>query len=221
MAAIIGGVFGGLSLLSVIVFAIFYFRRRRRSNEDSRISFHGERMVQQTPSHDSNPSVGKGGKGGKIIIPYPFMAPRSSFGSTSQDTTSYDIEAFPLPPPAITSLPASLSESRPSTPLGSGHIVPPPLGPRDRSKSVRRTEPITASRAHAAPTARQRQLAEKLTEVEQQLGKVKSEPKPSPSTIVLVDDLEMQRAWLVKQQDSLWALERIDTLPPGYSRYMV
>jgi len=218
VAAIVGGVFGGLSLISVIVFAIFYFRKRQRPYQDSRISFHGERMVQQIPSNDPNPSVGRGG----IVIPYPFTAPRSSLGSTSQDTTRYDIEqGIPVPSPAITSLPPKPSESRPSTPLASGHIVPPPLGPRDRSKSVRRIEPTPASRAHVVPTARQRRLAEKLTEVEQQLGKVKSEPKPSPSTIVLVDDLEMQRAWLVKQQDSLWALERIDTLPPGYSRYMV
>jgi hypothetical protein len=38
--------------------------------------------------------------------------------------------------------------------------------------------------------------------------------------VVLLDDLKLQKAWLVKQQNSMWALEKIDTLPPGYSRYM-
>jgi hypothetical protein len=217
VAATIGGVFGGLSLISVVVFAILYFRKRRRPYEDSRISFHGERMVQQHPSNDTGPSVGRGNG---IIIPYLFKA-RSSLGSTSQDTSKYDIEqGVVVPPPAMTSLPPNPLESRPTTPLPSGHIVPPPVGPRDRSKSARRAESPKASSAHSVPTDRQRRLTEKLTEVEKQLVKAKSEPKPSPSAIVLLDDLEMQRVWLVKQQDSLWALEKIDTLPPGYSRYM-
>lgn len=215
--AIVGGVIGGISLTAAIIFAIFYVCRRH-SKQDNRISFHGERMVQQLSPDGQDPSVWR--QGG-VIIPYPFTVPGSGLGSTRQSSRETDIEqGLAVPPPAMTSIPPKAPESRPSTPLPSGHVVPPPRGPRDRSKSVRRTESTRTSRPDSEPTARQRRLADKLGEIEKQIENIKSEPKPSPSTVVLLDDLEMQKAWLVKQRDSMWALEEVDSLPPGYSRYM-
>lgn len=220
--AIVLGILGGVLLIALLIFAMFYLCRRHRM-KNNRISFHGDRMVQHRSSDRHNPSVGRAGRLGGVIIPYPFLHPDSSLGSTRRTTNTQDLEqGLSVPPPALRSLPPNLSESRPSTPLppGHGHTVPPPRGPRDRSKSVRQAESARTSRANDEPTARQRRLADKLAEVEKQIEKAKSEPKPSPSTVVLLDDLKLQKVWLVKQQNSMWALEKIDTLPPGYSRYM-
>lgn len=218
MPAIVFAVLGGVSLTAILIFAVFYFRRRRLT-EDKRISFHRERMVQQRPS-DENPSVGRVVGPGGTVIPYAFTGPRASLSSTSgQESHHHDIErGLAVPPPIMTSLPRKLSGIGPSTPT-SGHIVPPPRGPRDRAKSVRRVESPRVARVNE-PTPRQRQLADKLVGVKKQILEFKSQAKPLPSTIVLLEDLELQKAWLVKQRDSMWALEEIDTPPPGYSRYM-
>jgi hypothetical protein len=220
--AIVFAVLGGVALIAVLIFAVFYFRRRR-AKEDKRISFHRERMVQQRSSDSHNPSAGRGGHG-SAVIPYAFTGPRASLGSTTQsshEARPHDIEqGLAVLPPILTSLPRKFSGSRPNTPLASGHVVPPPRGPRDRAMSVRRVESPRVARVNSEPTSRQRQLANKLVEVEKQILEVKSQPKPLPSTVVLLEDLEMQKAWLVKQRDSMWALEEIDTVPPGYSRFM-
>jgi len=223
VAALVFAVLGGISFTGVLIFAVIYIRRRRPV-ENKRISFYRERMVQQRSSNESNPSVGRAGGQGRAVIPYPFADPRASFGSTSQssrDTRPHDIEqGLAVPPPALTFFPRNLSGSRPSTPLSAGYIVPPPRGPRDRAKSVRRIESTRVTRVDGEPTPRQRQLADKLAGVEKQIKELNSLEQLGPSTLVLLEDLEMQKAWLVKQQDSMWALEEIDTLPPGYSRYM-
>jgi len=221
--AIVSGVLGGVLLSAILIFVVLYFHRRR-PHEDNRISFHGERMVK------SNPSIRTAQREGGIIIPYPFSSPRQSFGSNQQSNRStqqsnpesipQDVErGLAVPPPAMTSLLPNPSESIQS-PLASAHIVPPPRGPRDRSKSVRHLQSARTPRTNGEPTARQQKLAEKLAEVEKQIEELKSETKPRPSTVVLLDDLEMKKTWLVKQRDTLWAQEEIDTLPPGYSRYM-
>jgi hypothetical protein len=221
--ALVFAVLGGVSLTGVLIFAVFYLRRRRPV-ENKRISFYRERMVQQRSSDEPNPSVGRVGGQGGAVIPYPFTDTRASFGSTSQssrETRPHDIEqGLAVPPPALTFLPRNLSGSRPSTPLTPGYTVPPPRGPRDRAKSVRRIESTKVTRVNGEPTSRQRQLTDKLVNVEKQIKELRSLQQLGPSTIVLLEDLEMQKAWLVKQRDSMWALEEIDTLPPGYSRYM-
>lgn len=216
--AIVFAVLGGVSLTAVLIFAVFYFRRRRLT-DDKRISFHRERMVQHRPS-DENPSFGRVvGPGG--TVPYSFTGPRASHSSTSSDAHQHDIEqGLTVPTPKMTSLPRKLSGVGPSTPT-SGHIVPPPRGPRDKAKSVKRVESSRVARVNNEPTTRQRQLADKLVEVEKQILELTSQAKPLPSTIVLLEDLKLQKAWLVKQRDSMWALEEIDTPPPGYSRYMM
>lgn len=218
MPAIVFAVLGGVSLTAVLIFAVFYFRRRRLT--DKRISFHRERMVQQRPS-DENPSVGRVVGPGGTVIPYSFTGPRASHSSTSgHDTHQHDIEqGLAVLPPIMTSLPRNLSGVGPSAPT-SGHIVPPPRGPRDRAKSVKRVESSRVARVNNEPTPRQRQLADKLVEVEKQILGLTSQAKPLPSSIVVLEDLKLQKAWLVKQRDSMWALEEIDTPPPGYSRYM-
>lgn len=181
-------------------------------------------MVQQISFNGQNPSVGRVGGEGGALVPYAFSGLRASLGSTQQssrETRPQDIERGVVArSPAMTSLPRNSSVSRPSTPLTAGYIVPPPHGPRDRAKSVRRIESPRVARVNREPTSRQRQLAEKLAEVEKQIEEITSQPKPLPSTVVLLDNLESQKAWLTKQRDSMWALEEIDTLPPGYSRYM-
>jgi len=221
--AIVFAVLGGVSLIGLLTFAVIYLIRRRRLTEDKRISFHRERMVQQS-FDPNNPSVGRVGGCGGVIIPYAFAHPRASLSSESQsdrEARPHDIEqGLAVPPPIMTSLPWNPSGSKPNTPLASGHTVPPPRGPRDRATSIRRVESPRVSRVNGEPTSRQRQLAAKLVEVEKRLLEVKSQPQPLPSTVVLLEDLELQKAWLVKQRDSMWALEEIDTLPPGYSRYM-
>jgi hypothetical protein len=220
--AIVLAVLGGVSLSGVLIFAVLYFRRRRPV-ESKRISFYRERMVQQRSSDGPNPSVGRVGGQGGAVIPYPFTGLRASFGSSqsSREARPHDIEqGLAVPPAIMTSLPLNLAGSTPSTPLASGHIVPPPRGPRDRAKSVRRIESTRVTRVNSEPTSRQRQLVDKLAGVEKQIEELKSQQKPPPSTLVLLEDLEMQKAWLVKQRDSMWALEEIDTVPPGYSRFM-
>jgi len=218
--AIVFAVLGGVSLTALLIFAVFYLRRRRPV-ENNRISFHRERMVQQRSFDEPNPSFGTVGRQGGAIIPYPFTDLRASFGSTShssREAPSLDIEqGLAVPPPAMT---RDRSGSIPSTPLASGHVVPPPRGPRARAQSVRRIESTKVTRANSGPTSRQRQLAVKLADVEKQIEKHKLHQKPGPSTLVILEDMEMQKAWLIKQRDSMWALEEIDTLPPGYSRYM-
>lgn len=210
--AIVLAVLGGVLLTAVLIFAVFYFRRRRLT-EGKRISFHRERMVQERPS-DENPSVGRVmGPGGTVL--YPFTGPRASLSSASVHQPDIE-QGLTVPPPVMTSLSRNLSGSSAPT---SGYVVPPPRGPRDRAKSVRRVESQRLAGVNES-TTRQRKLADKLVEVENQISELKSQAKPLPSTIVLLDDLEMQKAWLVKQQDSMWALEEIDTPPPGYSRYM-
>jgi hypothetical protein len=219
--AIVFAVLGGVSLIALLIFAVFYFRRRRPIEEDKRISFHRERMVQQRPSDQNNPSFGRVIGPGGTAIPYAFTGPRASLGSTSShETHRQDIErGLAILPPIMTSLPRNLPGT-PGIPLPSGYVVPPPRGPRDRATSVRRVESPRVARANTEPTARQRQLADKLVEVEKRILELKSQPKPLPSTVVRLEDLEIHKTWLVKQRDSMWALEEIDTLPPGYSRYM-
>lgn len=223
--AIVAGVLGGVLVSALLIILLFYLRRRR-PHEDNRVSFNGERMVKQFNRH--NPSIPTAQREGGVIVSYP--SSRQSFGSTQQSNPSAqqsNVESLPqdverglaVPPLAMTSLPPNPSESVP-TPLASAHTVPPPRGPRDRSKSVRYLESARTPRTNGQPTARQRELAEKLAEVEKQIEELRSEIKPLPSTVVLLDDLEMKKSWLVKQRDTLWALEEIDTLPPGYSRYM-
>jgi len=220
VAAIVCAAIGGVSLLALILLAVFHFYKRRPM-PDTRVSFHGERMVQQSPPAGHNPSIRQVGQGG-VIIPYPFTVPGSNFGSALPSSREaprlppLDVEqGLAVPPPVMT------YGSRPSSPLPSGHIVPPPRGPRNRGKSIRFNESSPrATRVDGKPTARQRRLADKLAEVDKQIEELNSQSKPSPSTIVLLDDLEIQRAWLAKQRDSMWALGEIDLLPPGYSRYM-
>jgi hypothetical protein len=53
------------------------------------------------------------------------------------------------------------------------------------------------------------------------MEQMKSQSKPGPSEVVLLDDLELQKAWLEKQLCCMWALGETDTLPPGFSRYML
>jgi len=223
VSAIVLGVLGGVVLMAILIFAVFYFRRRSPMKVN-RISFYRERMVQQRSSDEQNPSVGRVGGQGGVLIPYAFSGLRASLGSTrqsSRETRPLDIEqGLAVPPPEMTSLPPNSSVSRPNTPIATSYIVPPPLGPRDRAKSVRRIESSGVAPLTREPTSRQRQLADKLADVEKQIEEIKSQPKPLPSTIVLLDNLKLQKAWLVRQQDSMWALEEIDTVPPGFSRYM-
>jgi len=216
--AIVFAVLGGVSLTAILIFAVFHFRRKRLTG-DKRISFYRERMVQQRSS-DENPSVGRVVGPGDTVVPYAFTGPRGSLGSTSDhEAHRHDIEqGLNVLPPIITSLPRDITGIGPSTPT-SGYVVPPPRGPRDRAKSVRRVESPRAARVNE-PTPRQRQLTDKLVEVEKQILELQSQAKPLPSTIVLLEDLKIQKTWLVKQRDSMWALEEIDTPPPGYSRYM-
>jgi len=217
--AIVGGILGGIIFIAGFIFVVFHVCRKR-SFSDARISFHGERMVQQRSVDTHNPSIGTVVKQGGAIVPYPFTAPGSRLTSILQSNrqNTGDIEqGLSVPSPVTMPLSRKPSESRPSTPLASSHIVPPPRGPRDRSKPVKRPESI---RVNGGPTPRQRQLADKLGEVEKQIEEMKSRRKPSPSMVVLLDDLERQKAWLVKQRDSMWALEEINTPPPGFSRYM-
>jgi hypothetical protein len=218
VVAIVFAVLGGVSLLTLLVSAVFYFYfRRRRPTEVTRISFHRERMVQQRPSDGSNVSVASVIGPGGTAIPYAFTGPRASLGSSSSETHRQDIEqGLAIPPPVMTSLPRNL----PGTPLTSGYVVPPPRGPRDRATSVRRVGSSRVARVNSEPTARQQMLVDKLVEVEKQISELNAQPKPLPSTVVLLEDLNIQKAWLVKQQGSMWALEEVDTLPPGYSRYM-
>jgi hypothetical protein len=169
---------------------------------DNRISFHGERMVQQSSPDRHNASIRKVGQ-------YAFTGPGSNFGSALPSGRPLDVEQGLAVP------------SRPSSPLPSGHIVPPPRGPRSRGRSIRFSESSSrTNRIDGEPTARQRKLADRLVEVDKQIEGLRSQTKPPPSTIVLLDDLEMQKSWLIKQRDSMWAKEEIDSLPPGYSRYM-
>jgi hypothetical protein len=90
----------------------------------------------------------------------------------------------------------------------------------NKNISVKQPAPKTPRVDGVPPTPRQQQLTDKLAQVVSQIEELKSLPKPGPLLIVLLDDLELQRAWLEKQLASMWASGEIDTLPPGHSRYM-
>jgi len=214
LAAIVCGILGGVLLLALILLGVLHLYKRRLMPAN-RISFYGDRMVQRSSS-GTPPSIRKAGQGG-TIIPYPFTG--SGFNSGSALPSSR--EARPLDVEQGLAAPPMNHGSRPSSPLPSGHIVPPPRGPRDRGRSIRFNESsFRPTRVDGEPTARQRRLADKVIEVDRQIEELKSQLKPPPSTIVHLDDLEMRRSWLIKQRDSMWAKEEIDSLPPGYARYM-
>jgi len=215
VAAIILALFGGISL-SIILLVTTVYLRRRAQEDDRRISFHGERMVQGDGNY---PSAGRdAGWGG--VMPYNSKRSRTSFGSDGSSLLSLDIErGLAVPPPAITRTSRHVSPI-PRTPLPSGYVVPPPRGPRDRTNSVRRIETPRSPRTPLEPTSRQKQLSSRLTEVENDIRRLKSHPRPLPSNVVVLEDLELQKSWLIKQRYSMWAMEEIDTPPPGHSRYM-
>jgi len=223
--AIIGGVIGGVSLLALLAAAVFFIRRRRaRSN--SRISFHGDMMVQQNDSDGPGPPIGKPRRQGGFPVRYAFTKGgpvTSSRPPILANRSVVDVEqGLPIPSP-MTPVPGTPGVR---TPLGMRSIVPPPLGPRVRThKSYSAKQPPppkTPSPNDDQPTtSRQQQLTEKLAQVEKQIEQMKSQSKPGPSEVVLLDDLELQKAWLEKQLCCMWALGETDTLPPGFSRYML
>jgi len=130
-----------------------------------------------------------------------------------------------VPSAAVPPIPA---EPAMTPTLGTGHIVPPPRGPRDRKNKLEikvdntmAVRPDSAVGGDGVPaTPRQIQIFDKIAKVEADLEELEAQKRPGPSAIVKLDDLKRQRSWLLKQRDSMWALGRLDTVPPGYSRYM-
>ena len=106
--------------------------------------------------------------------------------------------------------------------------MPPPRGPRDRKNKLEiKVDNTMAVRPDSAvgddgvpATPRQIQIFDKIAKVEADLEELEAQKRPGPSAIVKLDDLKRQRSWLLKQRDSMWALGRLDTVPPGYTRYM-
>jgi len=210
--AVVGGVIGAAAFIA-IPFAVFLFIRRRRDIQGARISFHRDMMVRRSPDVPGPSILRSKGPG---TTRYPFTTPRSGVGSISTDRpSSTDLEQ---------GLGVSVPAERPTTPsLGSGHIVPPPRGPRDRKvkleiKAVRSDSAVGDDGVPVTP--RQRQVFDKMANVESEIEELEAQKRPGPSDIVKLDDLKRQRSWLVKQRNSMWALGELDAVPPGYSRYL-
>ena len=178
-------------------------------------------MVRRSPDQPGPSILRSKGPG---TTPYPFTTPDSSIGSIpTTQPPSVDLErGLSVPSTAAPSMPA---EPAMTPTLGTGHIVPPPRGPRDRKNKLEiKADPVcpdSALEGDGVPTTpRQRQVFGRIAEVEAELEKLEAEKRPGPSAIVKVDDLKRQRSWLLKQRDSMWALGHLDTVPPGYSRYL-
>lgn len=106
-------------------------------------------------------------------------------------------------------------------PLASGHVVPPPKGPRP---SIKRTEHITIvtsplPRLEPAPrrTRRQKEIAERIAMLREQMVQMRDQPDMGH----VLDDLQRQMVWLRSQEQSPWALHQTDVFPDGYMRYMI
>jgi hypothetical protein len=228
---VVVGVIVGVILLIGFLVALFIVLRRRRDSQlddsNRRISFYKDLMVQaRTPSPDIE---------GGIIIPYPFV-------------TSPSIQP---PPPAVRPLPKPVEDKEPKYPvspplseptgglrrmptahLGTGHIVPPPRGPRDRgpsrglsrSSNARRTDDSTpeppSSEESITLTARQQGLLDRMAQIRGQMAELQRHPHPGPNTQIVLSNMQRQLNWLAETQESPWALGDTDVRPPEYTRHM-
>ncbi len=98
--------------------------------------------------------------------------------------------------------------------------MPPPRGPRDRKNNLKIKVITAVGDDDMPPTPRQRQVFDKIAEVEAEIERLEAQKKPGPLDIVKLDDLKQQRSWLGKQRNSMWALGELDTIPAGYSRFL-
>jgi len=213
--AVVGGIIGG-AVFTTTLLAVFLFMRRRRRTQDTRISFHRDMMIRRSPD-EPGPSILR--SKGPGTTPYPFTTLGSGIGTIPANRpSSVDLEQ------GLSSMPAE----HPMAPsLGSGHTVLPPRGPRDRKNKLEIKVNTMAVRPDSAvgddgvpTTPRQRQVFDKIAGVEAEIETLEAQKRPGPLDIVKLDDLKRQRSWLLKQRNSMWALGELDSVPPGYSRFM-
>jgi len=105
-------------------------------------------------------------------------------------------------------------------PLGSGHIVPSPKGPRPSVKPPAHIKIVVSPRPGLEPapsrTRRQQEIFDRIFMLRGQMVQVRNQP----DTNHILDDMQRQIVWLREQEQSPWALHKTDVLPPGHERYM-
>lgn len=206
LPAIAGGIIGALLILGLLSF-LFVFLGRRRAAFKQRISFHKDMMVQRRRS--------------RLMADLPSLPSIASLPSQAQISAATN-------PPTLTAdveqgLPSASACTTPR-PLGSGHVVPSPKGPRPSTRpSIRRTAQITTTvTAHSprepdtARTRRQKQIVVRIKMLRRQMEEVQARPDSAH----VLEEMQREMVWLRDHEQSPWALGLTDVLPPGHSRYM-
>jgi hypothetical protein len=197
LPAIAGGVIGALLILGLLAFLFVWLGRRRRAFKQ-RISFHKDMMVQRRQS--------------RMMASLPSLPSQTQLSVPTLPTTPHpDIEQ---------GLPSASAIPRP---LGSGHIVPSPKGPRPstRPSTIKRTQhTVITSRPPPSPVAprtrRQKQIAERITMLRGQM----TEMQQRPDSAHILEEMQREMVWLRDNEQGPWAMGLTDVLPPGHSRYM-
>jgi len=105
-------------------------------------------------------------------------------------------------------------------PLGSGHVVPSPKGPRPSVKQPAHIQIVVSPRPRLEPapprTRRQQEIFDRIFMLRGQMVQVRSQP----DTNHILDNMQRQIVWLRDQEQSQWALHKTDVVPPGHARYM-
>lgn len=242
LPAVLGGVIGALLLVTLLIAAFIYVSRRREAARQHRISFHKDMMVQR-----KSPDSTQGLEGG-VIIPFPFSpviqipAPTYRPPSRTSSTDSESPISEPLSPGSRTlsgtsGVLPSLGGMKPmGAPLGAGHVVAPPRGPRGPNPSIKSdsnhksvhfvSSPILQLPAlPVAPpllTSRQKDIVDRIVQLQNQMNDLRNpwSSASSPDSEADLDAQKAQLAWLENTKLSKWALNETDIKPAGYSKYM-
>ncbi|KDR72394.1 hypothetical protein GALMADRAFT_770401 [Galerina marginata CBS 339.88] len=171
--AIVGGIIGGLLLLALLAL-LFIMLSRRRRNAKRRLTFHKDMMVQ--PRRDM-PS---------LRVPVPPISDSHASDDTEPPTSTSHGQENSL---NHLDVEQGLASGKPR-PLGSGHVVPSPKGPRPstttvsakafRAASATRTiTTIITPRSPVSPaplrTRRQKQLADRINMLQDQIDEVRAQ----------------------------------------------
>ncbi|CAA7261513.1 unnamed protein product [Cyclocybe aegerita] len=206
---IAGSIVGAIVLLGLLATLVVFITRKREKIK-KRFTFHKDMMVQRRQSR--HPSIPVSAPATTVPPPYPFTAAGGLEAQTPArpESNVQGLHSAALPPS--------------SRPLGTGHIVPSPRGPR--GPAIKRTEQTVVTSTPPAldhvpsRTRRQRELTERITQLREQIGEMHRIARPDATQRAVMDDMQRQMVWLRDQENSAWALEQTNNPPPGYARYM-
>ncbi|KAF8186708.1 hypothetical protein BJ912DRAFT_1042944 [Pholiota molesta] len=237
LPAVVGGVVGSLAFLGLLA-ALLILLHRRRAAVRRRLTFHRDMMVQRRLSRA--PTL-------------PALDPRASSADFARDVEQG------LPDQASSGADGDGGEGGdgggggstetlvgPRLPLGTGHIVPSPKGPRPAAKRIAtvtthlstgsplsspRPRPSTTTPAAPVRTRRQQDLADRGAMLRRQAADLQLEldrpgvraeraERARGGAARGAGDMQRQMVWLREQESAPWALGLTDVLPPGHERYL-